>query len=135
MLITKEPPKNIDEYIAMVPEHVQEILIKLRDTIRKAAPEAEEVISYGMPAFKFKGAILVYFAAQKAHIGFYPTASGIENFKNELTPYQWSKGAVQFPLDKPLPYELINRMVAFRVQENLAKAEAKKKGASSGKGS
>jgi len=135
MLIAKEPPKNIGEYIAMYPEHVREILIKLKDTIHKAAPEAVEVISYGMPAFKYKGAILVYFAAHKAHIGFYPTASGIEKFKDEFSVYQWSKGAVQFPLDKPLPYELINRIVAFRIQENLAKAEAKIKGTQHGKGS
>jgi len=86
--------------------------------MREAAPEAVEVISYQMPAFKLNG-ILVYFAAFKNHIGFYPTSSGIEQFKKELSPYKWSKGAVQFPLDKPIPFALVKKIVIFRVKENL----------------
>ena len=112
--------RSIDEYIKTFPPDVQSILKKIRQTIREAAPETKEVISYQMPAFKLNG-ILVYFAAHKSHIGFYPTASGIATFKEELSSYQWSKGAVQFPLDKPIPYDLIKRIVEFRVKENLAK--------------
>ncbi len=111
-------PNNIDEYIAGFPRSTQELLEQLRETIRKAAPDAEEVISYQMPAFKFHG-ILVYFAGHTNHIGFYPGASGIFAFKDELTGYKNSKGTVQFPLDQPLPLELIARMVNFRVNENL----------------
>ncbi len=111
---------SIDEYIKTFPPDVQGILEKIRQTIREAAPEAKEVISYQMPAFKLNG-ILVYFAAHKSHIGFYPIASGIAAFKEKLSAYQWSKGAVQFPLDKPMPLELIKRIVEFRVKENLAK--------------
>jgi uncharacterized protein YdhG (YjbR/CyaY superfamily) len=118
--------KNVDEYIALFPKEVQEILEKVRQTIRKAAPEAEETIGYGMPAFKLKGN-LVYFAAFKKHIGFYPAPRGIEQFKNELSAYKGSKGSAQFPLDKPIPYDLISKIVAFRVKENLEKAEAKGK--------
>ena len=121
-------PKTIDEYIAGFPPETQKILQKLRKTIRKAAPDAEEKISYQMPAFSLKG-ILVYFAAYKNHIGFYPTASGIEAFKEEISGYKWAKGSVQFPIDKPLPLDLINQIVKFRVIENLEKANAKiKKG-------
>lgn len=119
-------PQNIDEYIAGFPENVQEILQKIRQTIRETAPKAEEAISYQMPTFKLKGN-LVHFAAFQNHIGFYPVPSGIEQFKEELSVYKQGKGSVQFPLDKPMPYELISRIVAFRVQENLAKAEAKGK--------
>ena len=119
-------PTNIDEYILGFPKDVQKILQQLRVTIIKAAPEAAEVISYQMPAFKYKG-ILVYFAAYKNHIGFYPTASGIRVFKNEISGYKNSKGAVQFPIDKPLPLSLISKMVKFRVKENLEKEVAKKK--------
>jgi uncharacterized protein YdhG (YjbR/CyaY superfamily) len=117
--------KNIDEYIAVFPKNVQEILQQLRATIHKAAPKAEEMISYNMPAFKLNG-MLVYFAAYKNHIGFYPTASGIRVFKNEISEYKNSKGAVQFPIDKPLPIVLISKMVKFRVKENLEKEQAKK---------
>jgi uncharacterized protein YdhG (YjbR/CyaY superfamily) len=115
-------PKNIDEYIASFPAEVQAILQQVRATIRAAAPQAEECISYGMPAFKLNGP-LVYFAAYKSHIGFYPTGSGIEHFKAELEGYRWSKGAVQFPLGRPIPHELIRRMTEFKVGENMQKAK------------
>ena len=122
---------SIDEYIATFPKNIQEILEKLRATIGKAAPDAEETINYQMPTFTFKGN-LVHFAAFKKHIGFYPTPSGIEKFKKELSVYQGAKGSVQFPLDKPIPYGLISKIVKFRVKENLERAEIKgkkKKGA------
>jgi uncharacterized protein YdhG (YjbR/CyaY superfamily) len=112
--------KTIDEYIETFPANIQTILENMRQTIRKAAPEAVETISYQMSAFKLNGN-LVYFAAFKNHIGFYPTPSGIETFKNELCPYKKSKGSVQFPLDKPIPYDLVEKIVLFRVKENLAK--------------
>jgi uncharacterized protein YdhG (YjbR/CyaY superfamily) len=112
--------KTIDEYIGTFPVEVQHILRKVRQTIRKAAPDAVEAISYQIPTFKLNGN-LVHFAAYKNHIGFYPTSSGIEKFKEELSAYKWSKGTVQFPLDKPIPYELVERIVAFRVKENLKK--------------
>jgi uncharacterized protein YdhG (YjbR/CyaY superfamily) len=113
-------PKDISEYIATFPEEIQVILEKIRDTIRKAAPDAKETISYQMPAFRLKGN-LVYFAAFKKHIGFFPTPGGIEAFKDELSDFEVSKGTIRFPLDKPIPYELITRIVAFRVKENLLK--------------
>jgi uncharacterized protein YdhG (YjbR/CyaY superfamily) len=122
----KSTPKDIDEYIAGFPQDVQEILEKIRATVREAAPEAKEKISYGMPAFTLNGN-LVYFAAFKNHIGFYPIPSGIEQFKEELSVYKQGKGSVQFPLDEPMPYELITHIVKFRAQENLEKAKAKKK--------
>jgi len=126
MKANQAPPKTIDEYIAGFPKDVQAILEQVRQTIRQAAPDAEEKISYQMPAFTLKGN-LVYFGAFKNHIGFYPIPSGIEEFKEELSAYEQGKGSVQFPLDKPIPYDLISRIVKFRVKENLAKAEAKKK--------
>jgi uncharacterized protein YdhG (YjbR/CyaY superfamily) len=119
-------PTTIDEYIATFPADVQAILQKVRATIRKSAPGAEEAIAYQMPAFKFNGN-LVYFAAFKNHIGFYPIPTGIEKFKKELSVYKQGRGSVQFPLDKPIPYDLISRIVKFRVKENLEKAKAKKR--------
>ena len=116
--------KDIDTYISLHPENVKVILEKLRETIKEAAPEAEEVISYQMPAFKFHG-ILVYFAACKNHIGFYPTASVINVFKEELSAYKGAKGSVQFPLDKPLPLKLIKKIVQYRVKQNLSKVKQK----------
>jgi len=98
----------------------------MRLTIREAAPDAEETISYRMPTFTLKGN-LVHFAAHKKHIGLYPTPSGIEKFENELSGYRSSKGAVQFPLDKPIPFDLMSEIVKFRVKENLERAEAKGK--------
>jgi uncharacterized protein YdhG (YjbR/CyaY superfamily) len=115
---------DIDEYISFHPESVRMQLEKLRQTIRKAAPKAEEVISYQMPAFKLNG-MLVYFAAYKTHIGFYPTGSGIAVFKKELVAYKTSRGTVRFPIDKPLPLTLIGRMVKYRVKQNLEKQKAK----------
>jgi uncharacterized protein YdhG (YjbR/CyaY superfamily) len=122
-------PNDIDTYIAGFPADVQEILQKIRAVIRKEAPTAEEAISYGMPTFKLNGN-LVHFAAFQHHIGFYPIPSGIEQFKEELSVYKQGKGSVQFPLDQPMPYDLIRKIVVFRVQENLKKAAArgKKKG-------
>ena len=115
---------SIDEYIATFPEEIQKTLQELRATIKAAAPGAEEKISYQMPAFALKGN-LVYFAALKNHIGFYPTPSGITAFKDELSKYESSKGAVKFPLDKPLPLKLIRKIVKYRVAENLKNAELK----------
>jgi uncharacterized protein YdhG (YjbR/CyaY superfamily) len=116
----QRPYDTIDEYIKTFPMEIQNILEKMRQSIRRAAPEAAEAISYQMPAFKQNG-ILVYFAAHKNHIGFYPTSSGIAAFKQELSSYKGSKGAVQFPLDQPIPFDLVERIVKFRAQENLAK--------------
>ena len=117
-------PQNIDDYFSDFPPEVQAILQKIRLTIRKAAPGAEETIKYQMPAFTLNGN-LVYFAAFKTHIGFYPIPTGIEKFKKELAPYEQGKGSVQFPLDQPIPYGLITKIVKFRVKENAAKAVAK----------
>ena len=121
MEITKTSPTTIDEYISGFPSDVQSVLQTLRQTIHQAAPDAVEKISYGMPTFTLKGN-LVHFGAFKTHIGFYPTPSGIENFKDELAVYKGAKGSVQFPLDEPLPLDLVRRIVEFRVEENLAKA-------------
>ena len=120
------PSKEIDKFIAAYPEEVQAVLNKVRATIRAAAPGAEETINYGIPTFTLNGN-LVHFSAFKTHIGFYPTPSGVEKFKKELSKYEGAKGSVKFPLDQPIPYELIEKIVKFRVKENLAKAEAKKK--------
>jgi uncharacterized protein YdhG (YjbR/CyaY superfamily) len=111
--------KTIDEYIATFPREVQHVLEEMRQTIRDSAPEAEETISYNMPAFKQNG-ILVWFAAFKNHIGFYPKVSALEAFKEKLTAYEVSKGTVRFPLNKPIPYDLVKEIVRFRVEENLA---------------
>jgi uncharacterized protein YdhG (YjbR/CyaY superfamily) len=118
--------KEIDKYIARFPEEVQSILEKIRKTIRESAPNAEEIMNYGIPTFTLEGN-LVHFAGFKNHIGFYPAPSGIEKFKKQLSKYEGAKGSVQFPLDQPIPYELIAKIVAFRVKENVAKAEAKRK--------
>ena len=122
----KTVPTSIDEYIAAFPQDVQAILEKIRETIRNAAPDAEEKISYQLPTFTQKGN-LVHFGAFKNHIGFYPASTGIEKFKNELSAYQWAKGSVQFPFDMPIPYSLIGRIVKFRVRENLEREKAKGK--------
>ncbi|MDD1669482.1 MAG: DUF1801 domain-containing protein [Methanomicrobiales archaeon] len=123
MAAGKNQSETIDGYIKTFPEDVQRILEKLRETIREAAPEAVETISYRMPAFKLNGRILVYFAAWKNHIGFYPTPSGTEAFNRELSQYKRAKGSVQFPMDKPVPYDLIGRIVRYRVKENMKKKE------------
>jgi len=119
--------RTIDEYINTFPEDVRAILEKIRETIRKAAPGAEEAISYQMPTFKLNGN-LVHFAEYKNYIGFYPLPSGIEAFKVELSPYIAGRGTLQFSLDKPIPYDLIEKVVAFRVKENLAKKKKLKGG-------
>jgi uncharacterized protein YdhG (YjbR/CyaY superfamily) len=113
-------PKDIEEYIGQFPSDTRKILEQVRTTIRKAAPEAQEVISYSMPGFKLNG-MLVWFAGYEKHIGFYPGASGIAAFKNEISDYKWAKGSVQFPLDKAMPLDLITKIVKFRVNENLHK--------------
>lgn len=113
--------KSIDEYIAHLPENVQDILEELREVISESAPEAEETINYGIPTFKLNGKNLVHFAAYKNHIGFYPAPSGIAEFRKELSQYKSSKGAVQFPIDKPIPFPLVKKIVIFRVEENLNK--------------
>ena len=122
----KNTPTTIDAYIENFPEEIQSILKKLRAEIKNAAPQAVEKISYQMPTYYLEGN-LVHFAAFKNHIGFYPAPSGIENFKEQLAGYKTSKGAIQFPLDQPIPYTLIHKIVAFRVLENLARAKAKNK--------
>ena len=118
--------KTVDEYLSVQPENIRTILQKLRSTIKKSAPQAEELISYNLPAFKLQG-MLVYFAAFKEHIGFYPTPSAIEAFKNELSPYKGAKGSVQFPIDKPLPLNLVTKIVKYKVKENLEGSRAKTK--------
>jgi len=115
---------TIDEYIMQFPTEVQEKLKTLRKVIKEAAPEAEEKISYKMPTFTLHGN-LVHFAGYKNHIGLYPTPSGIEAFKEELSKYKGAKGSVQFPIKEPLPYELIIKIVKYRVMENMTRAEEK----------
>lgn len=117
--------ENIDEYISGFPKETQKLLKQMREIIAKAAPDAVEVISYGMPAFKQDG-VLVYFAGYAKHIGFYPTSSGIANFQKEISAYKNSKGAIQFPLDKALPVALITKIVKFRVKEDLFRTQEKK---------
>lgn len=112
--------KSIDQYIASFPEDIQAILQQLRKAIHEAAPDAEETISYQMPAFKQNG-VFVYFAAFKNHIGFFPTESGVEAFKDKLDAYQTSKGTIRFPFDEPLPIDLVKEIVRFRVKENSGK--------------
>jgi uncharacterized protein YdhG (YjbR/CyaY superfamily) len=119
------PAKDIDEYIAAFEGNVQANLVKLRATIKKAAPKAEEKMSYAIPTFFLGGKNLVHFAAFDKHIGFYPTPSGVATFAKELKPYPTSKGAVQFPLDKPLPLTLISKIVKFRVKQNTIKGGRK----------
>lgn len=119
--------KNIDGYIAAYPKNVQKLLKQMRSIIKKAAPQAAETISYGIPTFTLNGN-LVHYAGYKNHIGFYPAPSAIESFKNELSVYAGAKGSVQFPLDKPLPVELIREIVAFRIAENMQKASKKTSG-------
>jgi uncharacterized protein YdhG (YjbR/CyaY superfamily) len=116
----KAAPKNIDEYIAAFPPEVQSILKKIRQTIRRAAPKAEEKISYRIPAFTLDGD-LIYFAAFKSHIGMYPPVDGDEKLSKELARYRGEKGNLKFPLDEPMPFALISRVVKFRVKEHLKK--------------
>ena len=115
--------RSVDEYIKTFPKEVQSILEKMRQTVKKAAPGVVEAISYQMPTFKLNGKALVYFAAFKSHIGFYPIPSGVEAFKKELSPYKKGKGSVQFPMDQPMPYDLVKRIVRFRAKQLLKKKE------------
>jgi uncharacterized protein YdhG (YjbR/CyaY superfamily) len=115
---------SIDEYIALFPHDIQKVLQELRETIHAAAPQAQETISYQMPAFAQKGN-LVYFSARKDYIGFYPTSSGTQAFENELSGYEYTKGTIKFPLDDPLPLDLITKIVKFRLAENMKKVEKK----------
>ena len=119
-------PTTIDEYIAGFPQPIQELLQQIRATIKQAAPDAAETITYQMPTFTLNGN-LVHFAAFRNHIGFYPVPSAIEKFKHELAPYASGKGSARFPLDQPMPFDLISRIVEFRVQENTERAAAKAK--------
>lgn len=123
---SKRSFKTIDEYIASYPKDVQTILKNIRLTVREAAPEAQETIKYRMPTFTLSGN-LVFFAAFKKHIGFYPPIRGSEAFNKRLSAYEGPKGSLIFPFDKPIPYDLISEMVSLRVKENLAKAEEKAK--------
>ena len=117
---------SIDQYIASFPEETQKILEEIRSTVKAAAPEAEEKISYQMPTFFLNGN-LIHFAAFKNHIGIYPTPSGTQAFKDEISRYQGAKGSIRLPIDEPMPLELIGKIVKFRVAENLTKAKAKGK--------
>ena len=112
--------KTVQEYLSAQPAPVKAMLQQMRSTIKEAAPGAEEVISYNMPAFKLQG-MLVWYAAFKNHIGFYPAPMGIDEFKDETAIYRTGKGTLQFPLDQPIPYDLITKIVKFRVQRNLEK--------------
>jgi uncharacterized protein YdhG (YjbR/CyaY superfamily) len=120
----KSKRTEIDEFISRYPENIQKLLSQLRSTIKKAAPEASEKISYGIPTFYLHGN-LVHFSAYKNHLGFYPTSSGVKTFKEELVGYKCAKGSIQFPVNKPLPIKLISNIVKFRVNENLNKIKLK----------
>lgn len=123
----KNPPADIDEYIADFPPNVQKLLQRVRKTIQKAAPDAEEAISYAIPTFRLNGN-LVHFAGFKNHISVYPAPRGVAEFKKELAQYEGGKGTVQFPLDQPVPYDLITRIVKYRITENAAKKKVKRVG-------
>jgi uncharacterized protein YdhG (YjbR/CyaY superfamily) len=120
-------PHDIDEYIAGFPKDTQKVLEQIRATVKKAAPDAEETISYAIPTFTLKGRYLLYFAGYKNHIGLYPAPTGNEAFKKKLSVYKRGKGTVQFQLDKPVPLSLVTKIVKLRIKENLEKAEKKKK--------
>lgn len=117
MKAATKTPSTVDEYIATFPKNVQQLLHQIRKTIKSAAPKAEELISYQMPAYKYNG-MLVYFAGYEKHIGFYATPTGHQEFKKDLSVYKTGKGSVQFPVDQPLPVKLITRIVKFRVKAN-----------------
>jgi len=125
LLSSKQKFETIDGYIKTFPKDIQKILETVRQAIKKAAPEAEEAISYQMPTFKLNGN-LVHFAAFKNHIGFYPTPSGTEKFKKEISVYRSGKGSIQFPIDKPMPLSLIKKIVKYRIRENSNRIKKKK---------
>lgn len=127
MKTNQAAPKTIDEYLAGFPDEVREILQKIRTTIHKAAPGAEEKISYQMPTFTLKGDYLIYFAGYKKHVGLYPTPIGDTEFKEELSVYASGKGTVKFPFDQPIPFDLIRKMVKFQVKRVLERAKGMKK--------
>lgn len=127
MKTTHTTPQSIDEYIAGFPREIQELLEKVRITIRKAAPDAEETISYKIPTFNLKGKYLIYFAAYKKHIGMYPVPTGDAEFNEQVSVYQAGKGTLRFPLDKPIPLGLIRKIVKLRVEETLARTASKEK--------
>ena len=126
MKTKQQNSKTVDQYISSFPPEVQNILRKIRTAVRRAAPGAEETISYRIPSYTLQGK-LIYFAAFKKHIGFYPRVTGIAKFKRELSAYEGAKGSVKFPLNKPVPLALISRIVKFRVKENLTRAKTRKK--------
>jgi len=123
--MTANQPTTISAYIASFPKETQEILEQVRETIQKAAPDATEAIKYAIPTFMLNGKNLVHFAGFKTHIGFYATPTGHEAFREELSRYKQGKGSVQFPVDEPIPLELISRIVKFRVEEHVKKATKK----------
>jgi uncharacterized protein YdhG (YjbR/CyaY superfamily) len=125
MATNRAKPETIDEYISTFSPEVQDILQRIRQVVRSAAPDAQEAISYGIPAFRLNG-VLVYFAAFKKHIGFYPPIRGDARLQKAISPYAGEKGNLQFPLDRPIPYTLIERIAKLRVKQNLAKAEAQR---------
>lgn len=125
----KQGYRTIDEYVRAFPPATQAILRRMRQIIREAAPEATETISYQMPTFKLNGRNLVHFAAWEKHIGFYPQPSGTAAFQKELSPYKGAKGSVQFPLDEPIPFDLVKKIVVFRVKEDLSRKTNKGAGA------
>lgn len=124
-MASQRTASSVDEYIAGFPPETQRVLAEMRALIQAAAPGATETISYAMPTFDLNGKHLVHFAGYSRHIGFYPIPSGIAAFQEELKPYKQGKGSVQFPLDQPIPYDLISRIVKFRVEENLKKSAGK----------
>lgn len=124
MALKKKDPKTIDEYIGYFPDDVREILVKIRETIKTAAPDSEELIRYQIPTF-YQNGNLVHFAGYKNHIGFYPTPSGIEAFSEELSGYEYKKGSVKFKLNEPIPYELIKEITLFRVDQNNSKVSVR----------
>jgi uncharacterized protein YdhG (YjbR/CyaY superfamily) len=126
MKATSTKFKTVDEYLSSLPANTKGILEEVRKAIKQAAPQAEELISYNMPAFTLHGR-LVYYAAFKNHVGFYPVSSAIKAFQSELSDYKTSKGTIQFPIERPIPYGVITKIVKFRVRENLEKAKVKKK--------
>jgi len=124
--MTNRQFKNINEFIGSFPPDIQKVLGRLRKTIQDAAPKAEEAMRYGIPTFRLNDENLVHFSAFAKHIGFYPTPSAIVTFKKELSVYKGAKGSVQFPLDKPIPYDLVRKIVKFRVKESLETTKNKK---------
>jgi uncharacterized protein YdhG (YjbR/CyaY superfamily) len=127
MKSAQETPQTIDAYIAAFPPEVQAILEQIRMTIREAVPDAQETISYGMPTFTLNGRYLLYFAAYKKHIGLYPAPIGVEEFQEAVSRYGAGKGTLKFPLDQPMPLDLLHTIVQFRAREQAAKAAAKQK--------